>query len=241
MTGRDGAERLIVALDVFDREKALSLVTSLSGRVGYFKVGLQLFSACGPSIVHSIKEMGGRVFLDLKLHDIPNTVGLAVTEAVRMGVDLITLHTLGGANMMRQARQVLDQIAGTTSTPTRLLGVTVLTSMDDVQAKAVGLRGNVEQQVLRLARLAHSCGIHGIVCSPLELMRLTKEELGDTFFVTPGIRPSGTSTDDQSRVTTPAEAIALGARYVVVGRPITKANDPADAASLVASEISSAL
>lgn len=235
---REPRDYLIVALDVPGRDEALRLAEQLSGKAGYFKIGLQLYTACGPSIVREITSAGDRVFLDLKLHDIPNTVAGAVREAARLEVSLLTLHTLGGRAMMRAAADAAREMAGTLGTmPPRLLGVTILTSIGQAEAESVGLTDPIENMVLRLARLADSSGMDGIVCSPLELGRLSANRPGELFFVTPGIRPSGSSTDDQSRITTPARAIAGGARHLVVGRPVTRAGNPAEAASRIVEEI----
>jgi orotidine-5'-phosphate decarboxylase len=232
---------LIVALDVPGRKEAMKLAEELSGRVGYFKIGLQLFTACGPDIVRDINKLGGRVFLDLKLHDIPNTVAKAVYEAARMEVSLLTLHTLGGGKMMSAAAKSAREAAETLGvTPPRLLGVTILTSMDQEEASKVGLSDPIAKTVLKLARLAESSGIDGIVCSPLELETLSADRPGDLFFVTPGIRPAGSDINDQSRITTPAEAVAKGARHLVVGRPITQADNPAQAADRIVAEIAGA-
>lgn len=200
------------------------------------------FTACGPDIVRDITRLGGRVFLDLKLHDIPNTVARAVTEAARLQVSLLTLHTLGGAKMMRAAAESARESAEIRGvTPPRLLGVTILTSMDQAQAEGVGLSGPIEKLVLNLTRLAVSSGLDGIVCSPLELDTLASERPGDLFFVTPGIRPSGADVNDQSRITTPGQAVAKGARHLVVGRPITQADNPAEAADRIVEEITGAI
>lgn len=234
----DPRDYLIVALDVPGRKEAMKLAEELSGRVGYFKIGLQLFTACGPDIVRDINKLGGRVFLDLKLHDIPNTVAKAVYEAARMEVSLLTLHTLGGGKMMRAAAKSAREAAETLGVaPPRLLGVTILTSMDQDQAEGVGLSGPIEKMVLRLARLADSSTLDGIVCSPLELDALAADRPGNLFFVTPGIRPAGTDINDQNRITTPAQAVAKGARHLVVGRPITQADSPAEAADRIVHEI----
>ncbi len=239
---RNPEDYLIVAIDVPGRKETLKLADELSGRVGYFKIGLQLFTACGPEIVSSINEMGGKVFLDLKLHDIPNTVARAVYEATRLQVSLLTLHTLGGSKMMAAAARAAREAAESLRVvPPRLLGVTILTSMDQEEADRVGLSAPIDKMVMRLARLAESSGLDGIVCSPLELDTLAADRPGDLFFVTPGIRPAGADVNDQSRITTPAQAVAGGARHLVVGRPITQADNPAEAASRIVDEIAAAL
>lgn len=239
---KDPRDYLIVAMDVPGREEALRLADQLADKVGYFKIGLQLFTACGPDIVRSINDRGGKIFLDLKLHDIPNTVAKAVIEAARMDVSLLTLHTLGGAKMMSAAAEAAKEAADSLGvTPPRLLGVTILTSMDQEQAEGVGLSGPIENMVLNLARLAEASGLDGIVCSPLELDALAAKRPGELFFVTPGIRPAGADVNDQSRITTPAQAVAKGARHLVVGRPITQADNPAEAADRIVEEIAGEL
>ncbi len=238
----DPRDCLIVALDVPGRKQAMQLAEELSGKVGYFKIGLQLFTACGPDIVRDITALGGKVFLDLKLHDIPNTVAKAVVEATRLQVSLLTLHTLGGARMMLAGASAAREEAETLGiAPPRLLGVTILTSMNQDAAEQVGLSDPIDKMVLKLARLAESSGMDGIVCSPLELEILTANRPVDLFFVTPGIRPAGSDLNDQSRITTPGQAVAKGARHLVVGRPITQAANPAAAASMIVEEIASAL
>jgi len=236
----DPRSYLIVALDVGSSAEALELVDRLKSSVGYFKIGLQLFTSEGPDVVARVKDSGGGVFLDLKLHDIPNTVAGAVVEAVSHGVDLLTLHTLGGARMMRRAREALDEISTRTPVP-RLLGVTVLTSMDAEELENIGIRDSIPDAVLRLARLARNCGMDGLVCSPRELTRLQNEGIRDLFYVTPGIRPADTSADDQKRITTPRDAIRMGARHIVVGRPIVRADRPEKAAARILRDIESGL
>ena len=239
---KDPRDYLIVAIDLPGRKEALKLAEELTDRVGYFKIGLQLFTACGPDIVRDITGLGGKVFLDLKLHDIPNTVAKAVAEAARLQVSLLTLHTLGGARMMQAGARAAREAAETLGVvPPRLLGVTILTSMDQEEAGLVGLSEPINKMVLKLARLAESSGLDGIVCSPLELETLAADRPGNLFFVTPGIRPAGADANDQSRITTPAQAVAKGARHLVVGRPITQADNPADAADRIVEEISLAL
>jgi orotidine-5'-phosphate decarboxylase len=234
----DPRDRLIVALDVPTEEEALGLVRSLRGRARVFKVGLQLYTALGPAVVSRIRDLGGEVFLDLKLHDIPNTVANALTEACRLGVRMVTLHALGGPRMLEKARQVADQAGA--GAP-RLLGVTVLTSLSGGDLARLGFGDSVENLVLRLARMAAECGLDGVVCSPLELERLGKEDLGPLFFVTPGIRAAAAAADDQSRTLTAAQAIRAGAGYLVVGRPIVRAPDPAAAAAEILREIEAAI
>jgi len=233
----DPRKRLIVALDVPSPESALELVQILKGHVGYFKIGLQLFTSVGPSIVERIVGQDCRVFLDLKLHDIPNTVSNSVRAALGLGVSMLTLHTTGGEAMLRRAAETVAESAERSPVAPQLLGVTILTSMDEQQVDSVGLTGPIDNLVVRLAHLADSCGLDGVVCSPQELDRLDREEFESLFFVTPGIRPMGAQKHDQSRTKTAAEAIQLGARHLVIGRPITQAADPASAAESIVSEI----
>lgn len=234
-------EHLIIALDVSSRQTALDLVRILKDHVGWFKVGLQLFTSSGPDIVTEILRHDCKVFLDLKLHDIPNTVSHAVSEALQLGAQMLTLHTTGGEQMLRGARDAVEQHRATGSHGTaKLLGVTILTSMDQIQSQRVGFSDPIEDLVLRLAHLADDCDLDGIVCSPWELERLREEGFKKLFFVTPGIRPEGSKKDDQSRIMTAGEAILRGARYLVVGRPITQAADPAAAAQALLSEMEDA-
>lgn len=225
-------DRLIVALDVDNKERAQVLVDELGPHVGMFKVGKELFTAEGPQIVRSIVEGGGNVFLDLKFHDIPNTVAKAVGTAAQLGAFFVTLHITGGRAMLEAAASALP------AEGTHLLGVTVLTSHTDASLMETGMRGTVVETVRRLARLAHESGIDGVVCSPHEIT-LVREIAGDDMvIVTPGIRPKGAAKGDQARVTTPGEALRLGCDYIVVGRPITEAASPSDAAKAIVDELS---
>ena len=229
---RTPRERLIVALDVDSRERAERLIAELAPHVGLFKVGKELFTAEGPGIVRRIVAEGGRVFLDLKFHDIPNTVGRAVASGVRLGASLITVHASGGRAMLE---------AGAASLPTsgvEILAVTVLTSHTDASLAETGAAQNVADTVRRLAILARDSGIGGLVSSPQEIP-LLREAIGpDMLLVTPGIRPRGTAHGDQARVTTPRDAVRLGGDMIVVGRPITEASNPADAARAIVDELS---
>ena len=223
-------ERLIVALDVDSRERALRLVDELGPHVGMFKVGKELFTAEGPDVVRTIVAGGGRVFL--KFHDIPNTVAKAVGLAAQLGAFFVTLHASGGRAMLEAAASALP------AEGTQLLGVTVLTSHTDESLKETGARGTVMDTVRQLATLARDSGIDGVVCSPHEV-RLIRESVGDDLvIVTPGIRPKGAAKGDQARVTTPLEALRLGCDYIVVGRPITGAASPGDAAQAIVEELS---
>jgi orotidine-5'-phosphate decarboxylase len=223
-------ERLVVALDVAAALEADALVAQLAGAVGPFKVGSQLFTAAGPAFVRGLVARGERVFLDLKYHDIPNTVARAVAEACALGVSLLTVHGLGGPKMLEAA--VAARSGGT-----RLLAITVLTSHDEDSLERVGIRGPLGEQVARLARLAREAGVDGVVASPREV-ELVRAVCGrDLLVVTPGIRPLGAEARDQSRHATPAAALAAGSDYLVVGRPITEARDPRAAARAIAAEM----
>ncbi len=219
---RDARERLIVALDVSSASAAHKIVAAVGDSARYYKVGLQLYTAEGPQFVRDLVAAGRQVFLDLKLHDIPNTVASAVKEAAKLGVSMLTVHASGGGKMLHAA---VEAARNTNASP-MILGVTVLTSLDARDLEHAGVRGTVVDQVSRLAALAISNGCHGVVASAQEAGTL-RAELGDDFLiVTPGVRPPGSGHGDQARVVTPAEAIASGASYIVVGRPITEATDP---------------
>jgi orotidine-5'-phosphate decarboxylase len=229
---REAADKLIVALDFPDVAQALALVDQLEGRCRWFKVGLELYLSAGNSVVSALKERGFSVFLDLKLHDIPNTVAGAVRSVAGLGADLLTVHASGGPAMLAAAA---DAAAAMPKAP-RLLAVTVLTSMDAMQLAATGIPDSPALQALRLARVAHAAGIRGLVCSPEEAAQM-RRELPDSVLVTPGIRPAGSAVGDQKRVATPALALAAGADYLVVGRPITQAEKPLLAAEAILREI----
>jgi len=233
----DPRQRLIVALDVSTAAAARKIVAAVGDSALTYKVGMQLYTAEGPSIVRELVGSGRRVFLDLKYHDIPNTTGAAVREAAQLGVSMLTVHASGGGKMLRAAVE-----AAQAAKPDLLvLAVTVLTSMDDVELGMIGLRGGVLDQVRRLAALALSNGCKGVVASAHEAAALRNEfgqEFGREFaIVTPGVRPAGSGHDDQARVVTPAEAIAAGASHIVVGRPITEAADPAAEARAILGQI----
>jgi orotidine-5'-phosphate decarboxylase len=229
---------IIVALDVSTSDEAVRLTGQLKDHVGLFKVGLQLFTALGPSVVRQVQQAGGEVFLDLKLHDIPNTVAKAAVEAGRLGVRMLTLHTLGSAKMMRHtAETVRDSSVRESWVAPKLLGVTILTSMDQQELTSLGIQDPLPDQVRRLATLASHSGLDGVVASPEELHLLANPAFSHLLRVIPGIRPVGTSKDDQNRTTTPSEAIQLGADYLVIGRPITQAPEPALAAVSILEEI----
>jgi orotidine-5'-phosphate decarboxylase len=228
-------DRLVVALDLPSRQEALKLVDRLGQTCQWFKVGMELYYAAGNSIVQQLRDRGFDIFLDLKLHDIPNTVAGAVRSATRAGASLLTIHASGGAAMMDAAAEA----ASAPGSP-RLLAVTVLTSMDANQLAGIGVTASPAEQVLRLARLAQASGIDGMVCSPEEVDLLRKETGPDTLLVIPGIRPAGSDIEDQKRIATPAQAITHGASILVVGRPITRAPDPAEAARAILQEIDQA-
>jgi len=236
-------EKLIVALDVETADEAKRVFAELRGEAGMFKVGSQLFTAAGPELVRSLVSAGARVFLDLKFHDIPNTVAAACREAVRLGVSLLNVHAAGGSEMMRRAAEAVSEEAARLGVGRpRLIAVTVLTSMDAAALAESGVEANhVEQQVARLARLAAESGLDGVVASPHEI-RVVREAAGRGGFlvVTPGVRPASVSHDDQKRVMTPAEAVAAGADFVVIGRAILRAADPLRAARDVVAEMEGA-
>jgi orotidine-5'-phosphate decarboxylase len=226
-------ERLIVALDVNTAAEARRLAGALGDAAGVFKVGKQLFTAAGPSVVRDLVASGRKVFLDLKFHDIPNTVAGAVREAGRLGASMLTVHASGGAKMLRAAAEAA---AG----GPLVLAVTVLTSLGDEDLREIGVSGRVLDQALRLAALARDNGCGGVVASPQEVRELRRELGGGFAIVTPGIRPAGESAGDQARVATPTDAIRAGATYLVVGRPITGAADPAAEAGRIVAEIAAA-
>lgn len=232
MNGREltkANEKIIIALDVASREKALSLVEQLP-EVRWFKVGLELFTACGPSLLASIREQGRLIFLDLKLHDIPNTVAGAVRVAVRHGASMLTVHAAGGKEMLLQARQAADEEAARLNlTSPKIVAVTVLTSLNNQQLRELGWLDGVEVQVLRLASLAKDCGLAGSVCSPREISLLRKNLGENWLIITPGIRPAWAPAQDQQRILSPAEALSLGADFLVIGRPIIANESPREA------------
>ncbi len=228
----DPRQRLIVALDVSTAAAARKIVAAVGDSALAYKVGMQLYTAEGPCLVRELVGAGHRVFLDLKYHDIPNTVAAAIREASELGVSMLTVHASGGGRMLRAAVE-----AAQTKPDLLVLAVTVLTSLDDVELGKIGLRGGVLDQVLRLTALALSNGCKGVVASAQEAAAL-RQEFGRNFaIVTPGVRPAGSGHDDQVRVVTPAEAIAAGASHIVVGRPITEASDPAAEARAILGQI----
>jgi orotidine-5'-phosphate decarboxylase len=222
-------DRLIVAIDRSSRDEILRLIDALTGSVGIFKIGLQAFIANGPSIVREIVARGERVFLDLKIHDIPNTAKHAVAEAASLGASMVTVHASGGAEMLRACAR--EDIL--------VLGVTVLTSLDDAQLRDVGFRSSAIDSATGLARLASGAGIGGVVASPHEIEAIRDACGPGLKIVTPGIRPAGSDAGDQRRTKTPAAAIAAGADYIVVGRPITDASDVRSAALRISDQLTS--
>jgi len=233
----EAAKRLIVALDVPRAAAAEDLVNRLERSCHWFKVGMELFTAAGPAAIEPLVARGHSIFLDLKFCDIPNTVAGAVRAAASLGVRLVTVHASGGPAMLEAARNELEKLAD----PPQLLAVTVLTSMDAEQAGAVGIGRSPGEQVELLARMALDTGITGFVCSPQEVARVRELAGPEAVLVIPGIRPAGAKVGDQKRVATPADALRKGASYLVVGRPITHAADPAEAAEAVLREMAEAL
>jgi len=230
-------DRLIVALDAPNAEAATELVKQLEGTCKWFKVGLELFVAAGPSFVESLVSSGHSVFLDLKFYDIPNTVAGAVRSAAKLGARLLTVPAAGGPAMLEAARMALEGVAN----PPQLLAVTVLTSMDDSQLTASGVERTPAKQAELLARMGLKSGIRGFVCSPEEVAALRALTGPEGVFAVPGIRPAGADHGDQKRLATPADALRNGATYLVVGRPITKAANPAHAAEAILKEMAEAL
>ncbi|MDA8413562.1 MAG: orotidine-5'-phosphate decarboxylase [Desulfobacteraceae bacterium] len=235
MTRDEARNKIIFALDVNGLAEIDRYAGMLAGKVGMFKVGKELFTACGPDAVRAVQRHGGQVFLDLKYHDIPNTVAKAMLEAARLGVQLANLHALGGAEMMETAASAVRKEFG--NDRPRLLAVTILTSSTSETLRGVGIDHPVQDMVVRLAKLAQEAGMDGVVASPQEIGLIRAVCGPDFLIVTPGVRPAFASADDQKRIMTPAEAVAAGADYLVIGRPIAKADDPAAAADLITAEI----
>ncbi len=226
---------LIVALDVQSRAEAVEKVKLIGDPVGFYKIGLELFTAEGPDVVRAVKDLGKRVFLDLKFHDIPRTVERAVRSAGTLGVDLLTIHSVGGKAMIRAAAAAA---AGFGAAAPKILAVTVLTSLDQTDLADVGIAGRTPaEQVSAMAAFATANGANGLVCSPKEVGALSRALPAGTLFVTPGVRPAGAAVGDQKRVATPADAVRDGATHLVVGRPILAAADPFAAASAIRAEM----
>ena len=233
----EARKRLIVAVDVPSAKAAMELVSRLDGTCPWLKVGLELFTAAGPAIVEQLVARGHSIFLDLKFHDIPNTVAGAVRSAAGLGVRMMNLHALAGPAVLLAAREELEKLPD----PPKLLAVTVLTSMDAEQLNAVGMAASPVATVQRLAKLALETGIRGFVCSPQEVAALRALTGEEGVLVVPGIRPAGAAVGDQKRVATPAETLRQGASFLVVGRPITQAANPAEAARAILEEMAGAL
>ena len=237
-------QRLIFALDVSSLGEVKKWARLLKGYVGIFKVGKELFTACGPKVVDIIHNAGGEVFLDLKFHDIPNTVAKAGVVAADLGVKMFNVHTLGGLKMMEAVNEAVHKTCKRGRRPI-ILGVTILTSMDEGAIKQVGIQGPIRKRVLQLAELAKKAGLDGVVASPLEVKDIKKKLGKDFIVVTPGIRTPDSrrsaeltpKPDDQNRIMTPKQAISAGADYIVVGRPIKDAKDPVDVARKILEEI----
>jgi orotidine-5'-phosphate decarboxylase len=224
---------IICALDTNDCDKAVALAKRLSGSVGAVKLGLEFFTANGAAGVQRVAETGQPIFLDLKFHDIPNTVAGAVRSLKGLPIFMTTIHTIGGYGMMKAAADAARENASASYAKTHIIGVTVLTSMDGTDLQSAGVTSSVPDQVRRLAALAQKAGLDGVVCSPHEIEML-RAECGDDFLlVVPGIRPEGSAKGDQKRVMAPREAMRLGANYLVIGRPITQATDPKAAAEAI--------
>lgn len=226
--------QLILALDLETREDALAMLEHLGDSINWVKIGLQLFAAHGPDFVREIADYGYKVFLDLKLHDIPNTVAKAVQSIASLPVELLTLHASGGGEMLEWANNSRNDHAPHLN----LLAVTLLTSINEVQLRSLNINGTPEDQVLHLADIALSSGVQGIVCSSLELEPLRARLGHDPIIVTPGIRPVGSANDEQKRVMTPAAAAEAGSSFIVVGRPILKAKDPVAVAQSIQADLS---
>ncbi|CAN5850545.1 orotidine-5'-phosphate decarboxylase [soil metagenome] len=236
-------DRLIVALDVATERRARELVDSLRGIVGMFKIGSQLFTEAGPKIVSEMANSGNAVFLDLKFHDIPNTVARAALAATRLGVSIFSVHASGGREMMRRTADAVSELATSEGLKRpSVIAVTVLTSSDATLLSEVGIDSEPEFQVRRLSLLAEASGMDGVVASPREVRLVRSTVRGSGFLIiTPGVRPAGVALDDQKRVMTPAQAIRAGADYIVVGRPITSAKDPVESAGQILEEMESGL
>jgi orotidine-5'-phosphate decarboxylase len=236
MTREEAIKKIIFAMDVKEFSDVQYWAELLSQHVGMFKVGKQLYTACGPAAVRMIQKCGGEVFLDLKYHDIPNTVAMATLEAANLGVKLCDLHALGGLEMMSSTMETLDKNFSGSERP-RVLAITVLTSSNEETLRGIGINLSVPEMVVKLAKLAQAAGVDGVVASPQEV-GLIREACGNDFLVvTPGVRPSFAATNDQKRIMTPADAVKAGADYLVIGRPIAAASDPVQAAQAIVDEI----
>ncbi|WP_308615730.1 orotidine-5'-phosphate decarboxylase [uncultured Enorma sp.] len=236
MLEQEARERIIVALDC-DRTRALELAGKLSGHATWLKVGMTLFYAEGPDIVREFRKLGFKVFLDLKLHDIPHQVRGAARSAALAGADLLSVHGLGSGAMLAACREGAEEAAEQLGARSKLVAITVLTSMDQEALAQIGIDAPVAEEAARLASLAKENGIDGIVCSPQEAHAMRQLLGEDALIVTPGVRPAGAALGDQSRVATPAAALEAGASHLVIGRPITSADDPVEAYEAIVSEL----
>jgi orotidine-5'-phosphate decarboxylase len=243
MAAMPAREKIIVALDVPSAEAGLEVAQKLHGHVGMFKVGSEVFTAEGPVLARYLLATGEQVFLDLKFHDIPNTVQAAARQAALLGVSLLNVHASGGRRMMEAAVEGVRSVASARGDVprTRVLAVTVLTSLGPEELAEVGFQGSPEEVVVRLARLAEAAGLDGVVASPREITAIRKACGPNFLIVTPGVRPATAASDDQTRIATPEHAIRAGADYLVIGRPITGAPDPAAAADAIAAEMERSL
>lgn len=244
LSSRQGGakQRLIFALDVASLSEVKEYVALLVNEVGLFKVGKQLFLHAGPQVIHLIHDKGGQVFLDLKFHDIPRTVAKAGVEATRLGVQMFDLHASGSLEMMRCTLTEVSKVCRTERLRRpKILAVTVLTSLSKEDLKRTGVVTGVENQVVRLAKLAREAGMDGVVASPLEISRIRRECGKNLLVVAPGVRPQGEAWDDQKRVLTPEEAVRHGANYLVIGKPIRDAKDPREAARQIVREMEQGL
>lgn len=225
--------KIIVAMDFPDTASAMVLVDKLDPKLCRLKVGKELFTSAGPEFVEKIQHKGFEVFLDLKFHDIPNTVAKACEAAARLGVWMVNVHALGGRKMVEAAAEAVSKFAN----PPKLIAVTILTSMGEEDIHEIGLSGSPADHVSKLASLAQQAGANGVVCSPKEVSALREKLSGEFLLVTPGVRPMGAAVDDQKRIMTPRQAIECGSNFLVIGRPITKAEDPLNALSVICTEI----
>lgn len=233
-------KQLIVALDLKTEDAAIEMAEKVKEYVGFFKIGLELFSSCGPRIVERIRETGCDVFLDLKFYDIPTTVAKASVAVTSLKPFMLNVHALGGYEMMRRtAEAVTAEAARLGITKPNILAVTILTSFDEKALKDIGVEGGSKEAVLRLAHLAKKAGLDGVVAAPTETKAIRQDLGKDFLIVTPGVRPAWAAVDDQKRIMTPKEAVAAGADYIVVGRPVTESADPADAAQEILREMES--
>ena len=229
----DSAPPIILALDFEDKTEAFEVLRRVGPKLKWVKVGLRMYLRYGAELIRELSDMGYRIFLDLKLFDIPNTVTGAIRSLADLPVDMLTLHTLGSSEMLKVAKTARDEYAGSL----KLIGVTMLTSMNSEQMSRIGIAGEIPGQVLRLAQLANTCALDGVVCSPNELVVLKTNIEKDWIYVTPGVRPASAKSNDHNRVGTPSDAIKKGSNYLVIGRPITQAPNPKQALSSILAEL----